>query len=135
MNTRLALSYRALAEGFTIDDVLVEILTTVPAPHGAVVWPMPIPTMAQGGQPIPVPSSQPMPVAVAEQAPWQPMPAPPLHVPPTQPAQPAQAVQAAPIQPIEAVQTVPVEAPLPQAMPPIGPPPTIVLPGDPPQAR
>ena len=36
LNARLALSYRALAEGFTIDDVLVELLTTVPAPgsHG-----------------------------------------------------------------------------------------------------
>ena len=32
LNARLALSYRALAEGFTIDDVLVELLTTVPAP-------------------------------------------------------------------------------------------------------
>jgi hypothetical protein len=32
LNARLALSYRATAEGFTIDDVLVELLTTVPAP-------------------------------------------------------------------------------------------------------
>ena len=37
LNARLALSYRALAEGFTIDDVLVELLTTVPAP-GTVQW-------------------------------------------------------------------------------------------------
>ena len=38
LNARLALSYRALAEGFTIDDVLVELLTTVPAP-GTTAWP------------------------------------------------------------------------------------------------
>ena len=38
LNARLALSYRALAEGFTIDDVLVELLTTVPAP-GVDPWP------------------------------------------------------------------------------------------------
>ena len=36
LNARLALSYRALAEGFTIDDVLVELLTTVPAPGARV---------------------------------------------------------------------------------------------------
>ncbi len=36
LNARLALSYRALAEGFTIDDVLVELLTTVPAPGDTV---------------------------------------------------------------------------------------------------
>jgi len=43
LNARLALSYRALAEGFTIDDVLVELLTTVPAP-GTTAWPQPPPT-------------------------------------------------------------------------------------------
>jgi MoxR-like ATPase len=43
LNARLALSYRALAEGFTIDDVLVELLTTVPAP-GSAEWP-PVPAM------------------------------------------------------------------------------------------
>jgi MoxR-like ATPase len=32
LNARLALSYAALAEGFTVDDVLVELLTTVRAP-------------------------------------------------------------------------------------------------------
>jgi MoxR-like ATPase len=49
LNARLALSYRALAEGFTIDDVLVELLTTVPAPGmsarpraGATVAPPPV---------------------------------------------------------------------------------------------
>ena len=33
LNARLALSYRATAEGFTIDDVLVDLLSTVPAPR------------------------------------------------------------------------------------------------------
>ena len=47
LNARLALSYRALAEGFTIDDVLVELLTTVPAP-GSTTWP---PVMAPSAAP------------------------------------------------------------------------------------
>src|SRR5688572_3282062 len=58
LNARLALSYRALAEGFTIDDVLVELLTTVPAP-GSNAWP-PVQALAQPArypQPIPVPVS------------------------------------------------------------------------------
>jgi MoxR-like ATPase len=38
LNARLTLSYQALAEGFTLDDVLVELLTTVPAP-GLSGWP------------------------------------------------------------------------------------------------
>ena len=46
LNARLALSYRALAEGFTIDDVLVELLTTVPAP-GSHAWP-PVAAAATG---------------------------------------------------------------------------------------
>jgi hypothetical protein len=32
LNGRLALSYLALAEGFTVDDILVDLLSTVPAP-------------------------------------------------------------------------------------------------------
>jgi MoxR-like ATPase len=32
LNGRLALSYMALAEGFTVDDILVDLLSTVPAP-------------------------------------------------------------------------------------------------------
>jgi MoxR-like ATPase len=32
LNARLTLSYQAMAEGFTLDDVLVELLTTVRAP-------------------------------------------------------------------------------------------------------
>ena len=61
LNARLALSYRALAEGFTIDDVLVELLTTVPAP-GTTAWPLP----TQVAPPIPTPQTQS----------WQPMPGP-----------------------------------------------------------
>ena len=49
LNARLALSYRALAEGFTIDDVLVELLTTVPAP-GSDAWP-PVPAPSVPGTP------------------------------------------------------------------------------------
>jgi MoxR-like ATPase len=69
LNARLALSYRALAEGFTIDDVLVELLTTVPAP-GTTAWPLP----KQVAPPIPTPLTQswqpmPGPVAAAD-APW-----------------------------------------------------------------
>ena len=40
LNARLALSYRATAEGFTIDDVLVDLLSTVPAP-GPISWAYP----------------------------------------------------------------------------------------------
>jgi MoxR-like ATPase len=40
LNLRLVLSYRALAEGFTIDDVLVELLSTVPAPASPAAWGM-----------------------------------------------------------------------------------------------
>jgi MoxR-like ATPase len=47
LNARLALSYRATAEGFTIDDVLVELLSTVPAP-GSAVWGPPIRTDITG---------------------------------------------------------------------------------------
>ena len=55
LNARLALSYRALAEGFTIDDVLVELLTTVPAP-GSTAWPPPVP--AAYADPSPAPPSR-----------------------------------------------------------------------------
>jgi MoxR-like ATPase len=43
LNLRLVLSYRALAEGFTIDDVLVELLSTVPAPASPAAWGMAAP--------------------------------------------------------------------------------------------
>jgi MoxR-like ATPase len=54
LNARLALSYRALAEGFTIDDVLVELLTTVPAPGDSVRYASP-PTFVQPPPPAPAP--------------------------------------------------------------------------------
>jgi MoxR-like ATPase len=38
LNLRLVLSYRALAEGVTIDDVLVRLLRTVPAPADPGAW-------------------------------------------------------------------------------------------------
>ena len=50
LNARLALSYRATAEGFTIDDVLVELLSTVRAP-GSAVWGPPIRTDIRGPPP------------------------------------------------------------------------------------
>jgi MoxR-like ATPase len=56
LNARLALSYRATAEGFTIDDVLVELLSTVPAP-------------AQAGWQPPVPAAPPTPTWPAPAAP------------------------------------------------------------------
>jgi MoxR-like ATPase len=59
LNARLALSYRALAEGFTIDDVLVELLTTVPAPGDSVRWVTP----SAHSQPPPSPQTMPEPVA------------------------------------------------------------------------
>jgi hypothetical protein len=55
LNARLALSYRALAEGFTIDDVLVELLTTVPAPGDTVRYASPpIPVQPPPPPPAPV---------------------------------------------------------------------------------
>jgi MoxR-like ATPase len=56
LNARLALSYRATAEGFTIDDVLVELLSTVPAP-------------ASGGWQPPVSAAPPAPTWPAPAAP------------------------------------------------------------------
>jgi hypothetical protein len=55
LNARLALSYRALAEGFTIDDVLVELLTTVPAPGDTVRYASPA-TSVQPPPPAPAPA-------------------------------------------------------------------------------
>ena len=70
LNARLALSYRALAEGFTIDDVLVELLTTVPAP-GSHAWPPPaVPTAAA------YPAQAASPPQAAPSQPLQPMPGP-----------------------------------------------------------
>jgi MoxR-like ATPase len=79
LNARLALSYRALAEGFTIDDVLVELLTTVPAPGGIVQY---------ASRPTPAWPAQPMqaPVAAAANPHGAPGATPPLVMPSDQPA-------------------------------------------------
>ena len=57
LNARLALSYRATAEGFTIDDVLVELLSTVPAQVSATTRPLvgrtPLATAVVPGTPAP----------------------------------------------------------------------------------
>ena len=102
LNARLALSYRALAEGFTIDDVLVDLLTTVPAP-GSAAWPPPVPAVP----PTSPPSAWPQP----PQSSW------PQATQPTQPAWP---------QPTQARVTV---VGTPSGVPALTPP--IVLPGDP----
>jgi MoxR-like ATPase len=60
LNARLALSYRALAEGFTIDDVLVELLTTVPAP-GSAARPAPVPLAAARPPDVHEPTAVPLP--------------------------------------------------------------------------
>jgi MoxR-like ATPase len=63
LNARLALSYRALAEGFTIDDVLVELLSTVPAPPDQAYWTAPVPAQVT---PTPaIPALPPMPPSPA----------------------------------------------------------------------
>ena len=111
LNARLALSYRATAEGFTIDDVLVDLLSTVPAP-GPISWADPV------RQPFAGPTSQaapPVPVtSTVDETVRYGIPA-PMSAPP-QPVQPrltvAGAAPAAPAAPVAA--------------------PRIVLPGDPP---
>ncbi len=81
LNARLALSYRALAEGFTIDDVLVELLTTVPAP-GTTAWPLP----TKVARPIPAPASV-VPETAAVSSPWSaPQRTPPIVLPGDPPA-------------------------------------------------
>jgi len=45
LNLRLVLSYRALADGLTVDDVLVALLSKVWAPMVAVQWPAPEPVV------------------------------------------------------------------------------------------
>jgi MoxR-like ATPase len=106
LNARLALSYRALAEGFTIDDVLVELLTTVPAP-GSSTWPP-----VQAAHAVTAPPAVPAPTAVP--------------APPAVPASPAPQSPQPTQEPLTAVGP-------PQGPP--GQTPPIVLPGDPPVAR
>jgi MoxR-like ATPase len=81
LNHRLVLTYAALAEGVTVDDVLVELLSKLPAPrisvseaHDRSSWDAPVPTRASSGvtpPPTPdlaAPSLPPMP-SVAPQTP------------------------------------------------------------------
>jgi MoxR-like ATPase len=83
LNLRLVLSYRALAEGFTIDDVLVELLSTVPAPASPAAWGMAAPA---------APSAPP----AAPELP-RPAPTPPVQAPAAgQVAQPPAPAAAAP---------------------------------------
>lgn len=105
LNARLALSYRALAEGFTIDDVLVELLTTVPAP-GPVAW-----THAEAMVTAPAPATATAPGAAARGA---------LARAETEPYVPASATAGPP---------PPDPGRVAGAVPPI------VLPGDPPGSR
>jgi MoxR-like ATPase len=135
LNARLALSYRATAEGFTIDDVLVELLSTVPAPS-PVTWGPPL-RAAQAPaavSPTPPPSTSPAGVG------WQTNPA----APPSSAGDATQRYMAAAARTDAAQPAAPVAAP-PQPMQPrvavVGaspaptPTPPIVLPGDPPAAR
>jgi MoxR-like ATPase len=61
LNHRLVLSYEALADGVTVDDVLVELLSKLPAPritvtesHAASHWAPPVPTRSGPASPPPV---------------------------------------------------------------------------------
>jgi hypothetical protein len=88
LNARLALSYRALAEGFTIDDVLVELLTTVPAPGSNVRLPVPAPgrpaptvSAAPGGLSVPAPSDATREARAREETEPYAVPAPPIVLP------------------------------------------------------
>ncbi len=135
LNARLALSYRATAEGFTIDDVLVELLSTVPAPS-PVTWGPPL-RAAQAPaavSPTPPPSTSPASVG------WQTHPG----APPTSAGDETERYLAAPAQTEASRPAMPMAAP-PQPVQPrvavVGtspaptPTPPIVLPGDPPAAR
>ena len=70
LNLRLVLSYRALAEGFTIDDVLVELLSTVQAPASPAAWGMAAPVVGPVAAPVVAPVAAPVvaPVAAAAAA-------------------------------------------------------------------
>ena len=138
LNARLALSYRATAEGFTIDDVLVELLSTVPAP-GSAVWGPPIRTDITG--PAATPSMAPAspyatPAIVSTDGTVRyagpaasaasPAVVPPRWLPP-QPVRPHVTVAGSP-------PLAPTATPTPPT-PWAGPTPPIVLPGDPPASR
>jgi len=68
LNLRLVLSYAALADGVTVDDVLVRLLKTVPAPAVAGAW-QPMATPAPMGVAAPVAPSAPRPAPPAFGAP------------------------------------------------------------------
>jgi len=109
LNLRLVLSYRALAEGFTIDDVLVELLSTVPAPASPAAWGMvpavvpAVPAVPAGAPVAPGPAATAAPgVAPSWAAPAYPeeatQPVAPLPAAPVAPAVPP-AVRPAPVAP------------------------------------
>jgi MoxR-like ATPase len=60
LNLRLVLTYRALADGLTIDDVLVELLSSVRAPAAPAAWGRAVPPTAQALVPPAMPVPQPM---------------------------------------------------------------------------
>jgi len=91
LNLRLVLSYRALADGVTIDDVLVRLLRTVPAPADPAAWRgMPLQPVVTDGAPLAaatpltspgsVPAAAPGPLWTME-VPTEPIAAPPVSSP------------------------------------------------------
>lgn len=75
LNHRIVLSYEALADGVTVDDVLVELLSKLPAPritvteaHAASQWGAPVPTRS-GPSPAPPVSSASGPVSMLPDGP------------------------------------------------------------------
>ena len=137
LNARLALSYRALAEGFTIDDVLVELLSTVPAPWGVVAsppvqpaWvgqpdqmaqPGPVAQPVWNGQPGWVAQPSGAPSAYPQQQAWTVQPGAVPAEYPQQPAYPAPVAQPqVPQQPVSQQPAYPAQVPqqpMPQPMP------------------
>ena len=69
LNLRLVLSYAALADGVTIDDVLVRLLRTVPAPGSPASWRGMVPGESVAATPVRVtPDAITAPVHVGPQA-------------------------------------------------------------------
>ena len=91
LNLRLVLSYRALADGVTIDDVLVRLLRTVPAPADPAAWRgMPLQPVVTDAAPLaaatPLTSAGPVPAAPTGpvwtmDVPTEPVAAPPVPSP------------------------------------------------------
>ena len=86
LNARIALSYRALAEGFTIDDVLVELLTTVPAPGWDGWPPVTAASVAQAPRAAAQPESPTEPMLAVGTPSTAPVEAPPIVLPGDPPA-------------------------------------------------